>query len=168
MIYIEQIQEVIAHLSYWEGIIKSIETSGQVDQLEERYKEARAQVDNYLDEWTCLQDERNQLIKNQGGHTNSIEISGLRSYSLRFYADGPNGIADKLFCYSVHHGGHMADLLTRFMHKGLTVKAAFLVGGAGGARGMQLGRGELDYLRCPGEREQRKIRSMLLSKYPIL
>ncbi len=48
-------------------------------------------------------------------------------YHLKFYADCPeNGPKNKLFTYPVHDGKHVCDLLSRFLVKGYTLRAAFL------------------------------------------
>lgn len=55
-------------------------------------------------------------------------MSEKKLYSIRFYADGPDGKTDnKLFTYSVYDGGHAADLLVRFLRKGFRVKSVYLV-----------------------------------------
>lgn len=55
-------------------------------------------------------------------------MSENKLYSIRFYADGPDGKTDnKLFSYSVYQGGHAADLLLRFLRKGFRIKSVYLV-----------------------------------------
>lgn len=162
----EQIEEVNDRLQYWEKEVDELAAVEKAEEIADVYQEAIGQVNLCMDELIYLQDELN----------NSKEISicipdeseQKKLYSLRFYADGPGGLLNKLFCYPVHHGRHTADLLMRFIKKGLTIKSAFVVGGAGGDKGVQLGLGELAYLTCPGEKEQNRIRSILLSKFPRL
>jgi hypothetical protein len=162
----EQIEEVNDRLQYWEKEVEELAALGQLHQVEDVYQEARGHVNLCLDELIGLQDE---LASTQGKNAlREVEPRGIKLYSLRFYADGPGGLSNKLFCYPVHHGGHMADLLARFIRKGLTIKAAYLVGGAGGERGVQLGRGELAYLTCSGDQEQGRVRAILLAKFPRL
>jgi len=162
----EQIEEVNDRLQYWEKEVDELAAVEKAEEIADVYQEAIGQVNLCMDELIYLQDELN----------NSKEISicipdeseQKKLYSLRFYADGPGGLLNKLFCYPVHHGRHTADLLMRFIKKGLTIKSAFVVGGAGGDKGVQLGLGELAYLTCPGEKEQNRIRAILLSKFPRL
>lgn len=162
----QQIQEVNDRLEYWEKEVEELGLLGRPKEIADVYQEARGQVNLCLDELICLQDE---LTSTQGKNAlQRVEPGEIKLYSLRFYADGSGGLINKLFCYPVHHGGHMADLLARFIQKGLTIKAAYLVGGAGGERGVQLGRGELAYLTCSGNQEQRKVRAILLAKFPRL
>ncbi|GGG62532.1 MULTISPECIES: hypothetical protein [Hymenobacter] len=55
-------------------------------------------------------------------------MSEKKLYSIRFYADGPDGKTDnKLFNYSVYQGGHAADLLLRFLRKGFRIKSVYLI-----------------------------------------
>jgi hypothetical protein len=161
----EQIQEVNDRLQYWEKEVEELAIMGNLECIRDVYQEARGHVNLCLDELINLQDE---LASTQGKSNVGTQPGGLKSYSLRFYADGPGGLFNKLFCYPVHHGGHLADLLARFIKKGLTIKAAYLVGGAGGDRGVQLSRGDLAYLTCSGDQEQRKVRAVLLAKFPGL
>ncbi len=160
----EQIEQVNDRLQYWEKEVEELTAMGQFDQVGDVYQEARGQVNLCLDELISLQDE---LSSTQGKKASrEEETAGVKLYSLRFYADGPGGLSNKLFCYPVHHGGHLADLLARFIEKGLTIKAAYMVGGAGGDKGVQLGRGELAFLMCSGEKERSRVRAMLLGKFP--
>lgn len=162
----EQIQEVNDRLQYWEKEVEELAELGKLEEIADVYQEARSQVNLCMDELICLQDElENNGQKNQLSEVRPVE---LKLYSLRFYADGPGGLINKFFCYPVHHGRHTADLLMRFIGKGLTIKSAFVVGGAEGDKGVQLGRGELAYLTCTGEKEQSRIRAILLSKFPRL
>ncbi|RZK43271.1 MAG: hypothetical protein EOO61_05060 [Hymenobacter sp.] len=162
----EQIQEINDRLQYWEKEVEELAAIGKAEEIADVYQEAVNQVNLCIDELVYLQDELNS-----NGELNTC-ITGkserIKVYSLRFYADGPGGLLNKLFCYPVHHGRHTADLLMRFIRKGLTIKSAFVVGGAGGDRGVQLGLGELAYLTCTGEKEQARIRAILLSKFPRL
>ena len=160
-----QIQEINDRLQYWEKEVERLAVLGQLHQVENVYQEARGQVNLCLDELIYLQDELNSA---RGENALSIELGGIKLYSLRFYADGPGGLVNKLFCYPVHHGRHLADLLVKFIKKGMTVKAAYMVGGVGGEKGIQLGRGELAYLTCSGDREQERVRSILMAKFPRL
>lgn len=57
-------------------------------------------------------------------------------YHLKFYADCPDGTANKLFCYPVHDGKHACDLLARFLSKSFRLRAAFL--GLPGEKGSAL------------------------------
>ena len=157
----ERIREVNQRFEYWEAEVERL----AVDKTANVYQKAREQFSSCLDELICLQDE---LPTTEDKTPSGVDSRGVLRYSLRFYGDGPEGFPDNLFCYPVHHGGHMADLLTRIIAKRRTVKAVFLVGGAGGGRGTQLSKSELDYLRCPGEREQGRIRAILMSKFPKL
>jgi len=162
----EQIQEVNDRLQYWEKEVEELAGMGKLEEIADVYQEARSQVSLCMDELISLQDELNSSRqKNQLSGAGPIE---LKLYSLRFYTDGPGGLMNKFFCYSVHHGGHAADLLTKFISKGLTIKAAYMVGGTGGERGVQLGRGELAYLTCTREVDQARARAILLSKFPRL
>lgn len=161
----EQIQEVNERLEYWEKEVEELGELGHREEIADVYQEARGQVNLCLDELICLQDE---LTRTQGKDAFKEVPGGIKLYSLRFYADGSGGLVNKLFCYPVHHGRHVADLLVRFIKKGLTIKAAWLVGGAGGEKGVQLGRGELAYLTCSGDKEQERVRSILLAKFPRL
>ncbi len=162
----EQIQEVNDRLQYWENEVEELAEMGKLECIRDVYQEARGQVNLCLDELICLQDELNST---QGKSAiRAVQPAGIKLYSLRFYADEPGGMLNKFFCYPVHHGGHMADLLTRFIRKGLAIKAAYLVGGPGGERGVQLGRGDLAYLTCSGEKEQNKVREILMAKFPRL
>lgn len=162
----EQIQEVNDRLQYWEKEVEELSELGRREEIADVYQEARGQVNLCLDELIYLQDE---LASTRGKNTlERVEPSEIKLYSLRFYADGSGGLVNRLFCYPVHHGGHMADLLCRFIQRGLTIRAAYLVGGAGGERGVQLGRGELAFLTCSGDREQKRVRSILLAKFPRL
>lgn len=162
----EQIQEVNDRLQYWEKEVEELAAIGKAEEIADVYQEAMGQVSLCLDELIYLQDE----LGSKGVKSQIDEIGPLETklYSLRFYADGPGGLLNKFFCYPVHHGRHTADLLLKFIGKGLTIKAAYLVGGAGDEKGVQLGRGELAYLMCTGEKEQSKIRAILLSKFPRL
>jgi len=159
----EQIQEVNERLQYWEKEVEKLAAIGKAEEIADVYQEAVNQVNLCMDELVYLQDEVGS--KSQVDGIGPLET---KLYSLRFYADGPGGLLNKLFCYPVHHGRHTADLLIRFIRKGLTIKSAFVVGGAGGDRGVQLGLGELAYLTCTGEKEQSRIRAILLSKFPRL
>ncbi|RZK34950.1 MAG: hypothetical protein EOO61_12745 [Hymenobacter sp.] len=159
----EQIREVNDRLQYWENEVAELAAIGKAEEIADVYQEAVNQVNLCVDELICLQDEVGS--KSQVDETGPL---GTKLYSLRFYADEPGGLLNKLFCYPVHHGRHTADLLMRFIKKGLTIKSAFVVGGAGGDRGVQLGLGELAYLTCTGEKEQGRIRAILLSKFPRL
>jgi len=87
-------------------------------------------------------------------------------YSLRFYADCPDGQQNKLFVYSVHQGGHAADLLKRFLGKGFSIRAAFLVVEGSGGRGQQLAPAVLEHLAWSGPEQEAQVRAELLSKYP--
>lgn len=162
----EQIQEVNDRLQYWEKEVEELVAIGKAEEIADVYQEAVSQVNLCMDELIYLQDELNS-----NGELNTCitrKSESMKVYSLRFYADGPGGLMNKLFCYPVNHGRHAADLLMRFIRKGLTIKSAFVVGGAGDDRGVQLGLGELAYLMCRGEKEQIRIRAILLSKFPRL
>ncbi|TDN37234.1 hypothetical protein E4631_25560 [Hymenobacter sp. UV11] len=162
----EQIQEVNDRLQYWEKEVEELAAMGKAEEIADVYQEAMGQVNLCLDELIYLQDELGgEGIKSQ---IDEVRPIGIKLYSLRFWADGPGGLLNKFFCYPVHHGRHTADLLMKFIGKGLTIKAAYLVGGSGGEKGVQLGRGELAYLMCTGEKEQSRIRAILLSKFPRL
>ncbi len=162
----EQIQEVNDRLQYWEKEVEELAAMGKLEEIADVYQEALGQVSLCLDELIYLQDELGSKgVKSQADGVGPLET---KLYSLRFWADGPGGLLNKFFCYPVHHGRHTADLLMRFIGKGLTIKAAYLVGGSGGEKGVQLGRGELAYLMCTGEKEQSRIRAILLSKFPRL
>jgi hypothetical protein len=162
----EQIEEVNDRLQYWEKEVDELAAVEKAEEIADVYQEAIGQVNLCMDELIYLQDELNNSKEINICIPDESEQKKL--YSLRFYADGPGGLLNKLFCYPVHHGRHTADLLMRFIKKGLTIKSAFVVGGAGGDKGVQLGLGELAYLTCPGEKEQNRIRSILLSKFPRL
>jgi len=162
----DQIREVNDRLHYWEKEVDELAAIGKAQEIADVYQEAIGQVNLCMDELIYLQD---KLNNSKDVNTCIIENSEkIKVYSLRFYADGPDGLLNKFFCYPVHHGKHIADLLMRFIRKGLTIKSAFVVGGAGGDKGVQLGLGELAYLMCPGEKEQNRIRAILLSKFPRL
>lgn len=89
-------------------------------------------------------------------------------YSLKFYADCPEGESNKLFCYPVHHGGHAADLITRFMGKGFTIRAAFMVVEGSGTKGVQLAPVVLEHLAwSPGEMVAR-VKDELLTRFPLM
>jgi len=162
----EQIQEVNDRLQYWEKEVEELAGLGKLEEIADVYQEAKSQVSLCLDELIYLQDE----LGSKGVKSQIDEVGplGAKLYSLRFWADGPGELLNKFFCYPVHHGRHTADLLMKFIGKGLTIKAAYLVGGSGGEKGVQLGRGELAYLMCTGEKEQSRIRAILLSKFPRL
>lgn len=162
----EQIEEVNDRLQYWEKEVDELAAVEKAEEIADVYQEAIGQVNLCMDELIYLQDELNNSKEINICIPDKSEQKKL--YSLRFYADGPGGLLNKLFCYPVHHGRHTADLLMRFIKKGLTIKSAFVVGGAGGDKGVQLGLGELAYLTCPGEKEQNRIRAILLSKFPRL
>lgn len=162
----EQIQEVNDRLQYWEKKVEELGAVGKLEKIADVYQEAMGQVSLCLDEWISLQDELNST--KEEGQLDRTEVLKPKLYSLKFYADGAGGVSDKLFCYPVHHGGHTADLLTWFIKRGLTIKAVWVVGGLGGVRGVQLGRGELAYLTCSGEREKNRIRAILMNKFPKL
>lgn len=87
-------------------------------------------------------------------------------YSLRFYADCPNGEQNKLFAYPVQQGGHAADLLRRFLAQGFQVRAAFMVVLGSGERGQQLAPAVLEHLAWSGPEQEARVRAELLSKYP--
>jgi hypothetical protein len=162
----EQIQEINDRLQYWEKEVEELAGLGKLEEIADVYQEAKSQVSLCLDELIYLQDELgSKEVKSQ---IDELGPLGDKLYSLRFWADGPGGLLNKFFCYPVHHGRHTADLLMKFIGKGLTIKAAYLVGGSGGEKGVQLGRGELAYLMCTGEKEQSRIRAILLSKFPRL
>jgi len=162
----EQIQEVNDRLQYWEKEVEELAGLGKLEEIDDVYQEAKSQVSLCLDELIYLQDELGSKgVKNQ---IDEVGPLGAKLYSLRFWADGPGELLNKFFCYPVHHGRHTADLLMKFIGKGLTIKAAYLVGGSGGEKGVQLGRGELAHLMCTGEKEQGRIRAILLSKFPRL
>jgi len=65
-------------------------------------------------------------------------------YHLKFYADCPDGLKNKLFCYSVHDGKHAADLLSRFKANGFTLRAAFI--GAPGQLGQQITKVQMTFI----------------------
>jgi len=162
----EQIEEVYDRLQYWEKEVEELEAIGKLEEITDVYQEARSQVNLCMDELIFLQDELDS--KKEVSYSIIEDKVKLNLYSVRFYADRPGGVMNKFFCYPVHHGGHIADLLKRFIMKGLTIKSAFVVGSAGGDKGMQLGRGELAFLTCPGEKEQARLRAILLAKFPRL
>ena len=87
-------------------------------------------------------------------------------YSLRFYADCPEGESNKLFCYRVHQGGHAADLITKFMADGFKVRAAFMVVEGSGTRGMQLAQPVLEHLAWSSGEVVASVRGELLTKFP--
>lgn len=87
-------------------------------------------------------------------------------YSLRFYADCPNGEQNKLFAYPVQQGGHAADLLRRFLAQGFKIRAAFVVVQGSGERGQQLAPAVLEHLAWSGPEQEARVRAELLSKYP--
>ena len=87
-------------------------------------------------------------------------------YSLRFYADCPDGESNKLFCYRVHQGGHAADLITKFMADGFKVRAAFMVVEGSGTRGMQLAQPVLEHLAWSSGEVVASVRSELLTRFP--
>lgn len=87
-------------------------------------------------------------------------------YSLRFYADCPDGKIDKLFSYPVHHGGHAFDLLRRFFARGFDVRAAFIELEGQSSTNTQLMPYALVQLASGGPDEEVKSRAELLSKYP--
>ena len=87
-------------------------------------------------------------------------------YSLRFYADCPEGESNKLFCYRVHQGGHAADLITKFMADGFKVRAAFMVVEGSGTRGMQLAQPVLEHLAWSSGEVVASVRSELLARFP--
>ncbi len=90
----------------------------------------------------------------------------MKLYSLRFYADCPDGQIDKLFTYPVHHGGHAFDLIRRFLARGFTVRAAFMEAKEEGAPNEQLAVGVLVQLESGGPVEEARTRAGLLTKYP--
>lgn len=65
-------------------------------------------------------------------------------YHLKFYADCPDGLKNKLFCYSVHDGKHAADLLSRFKANGFAPRAAFI--GAPGQLGQQISKVQMTFI----------------------
>ena len=87
-------------------------------------------------------------------------------YSLRFYADCPEGESNKLFCYRVHQGGHAVDLITRFMGAGYKVRAAFVVVEGSGTRGVQLAQVVLEHLAWSSGEVVSRVRGELLAKFP--
>ena len=162
----ERIREVDERCEYWEKERAELATMGKSEEIDDKLRKANSQLNICLEGWTILNDELNST--KEKGQIDGAEVLRPKLYSLKFYADGAEGVSDKLFCYPVHHGGHTADLLTRFIKSGLTIKAAYLVGGLSGEKGMQLGRGELEYLTCTGEKEKNRIRAILMSKFPKL
>lgn len=162
----ERIREVDERFEYWEKKRAELATMSESDGISDKLRKVDSQLNICLDEWTVLNDELNST--REKGQIDGAEVLRPKLYSLKFYADGTGGVSDKLFCYPVHHGGHTADLLTRFIRSGLTIKAAYLVGGREGVKGVQLGRGELEYLTCTGEKEKNRIRAILMSKFPKL
>ncbi|SDZ01397.1 hypothetical protein [Hymenobacter psychrophilus] len=93
-------------------------------------------------------------------------LTTFNLYSLRFYADCPDGQQNKLFTYSVHQGGHAADLLRRFCAQGFKVRAAFMVVAGSGEKGQQLAPAILEHLAWSGPEQEAKVRAELLTKYP--
>lgn len=87
-------------------------------------------------------------------------------YSLRFYADCPDGEQNKLFAYPVQQGGHAADLLKRFLAQGFKVRAAFVVVQGSGDRGQQLAATTLEHLAWSGAEQEARVRAELLNKFP--
>ena len=87
-------------------------------------------------------------------------------YSLKFYADCPEGESNKLFCYRVHQGGHAADLITRFMGAGYKVRAAFMVVEGSGTKGMQLAQVVLEHLAWSTGEVVASVRNELLTRFP--
>jgi hypothetical protein len=87
-------------------------------------------------------------------------------YSLRFYADCPDGQENKLFAYSVQQGGHAADLLKRFLANGFRVRAAFMVVQGSGEKGQQVAATVLEHLAWSGPEQEGRVRAELLTKYP--
>ena len=162
----ERIEKVNDRFKYWENEVYEMAAMSKSDDIKVGYQEANNQLSLCLEEWVILQDELNSTKEKE--QINGAEVLRPKLYSLKFYANGAGEVSDKLFCYPVHHGGHTADLLTRFIKSGLTIKAAYLVGGLSGEKGVQLGRGELEYLTCTGEKEKNRIRAILMSKFPKL
>lgn len=87
-------------------------------------------------------------------------------YSLKFYADCPDGQTNKLFSYPVHHGGHAFDLLRRFFARGFDVRAAFIELQGQGTTNTQLVPYALVQLASGGPDKEAEARADLLSKYP--
>jgi hypothetical protein len=87
-------------------------------------------------------------------------------YSLRFYADCPDGQENKLFAYPVQQGGHAADLLRRFIANGFRVRAAFVVVQGSGEKGQQLAPAVLEHLAWSGPEQEARVWAELLTKYP--
>jgi hypothetical protein len=82
-------------------------------------------------------------------------------YHLKFYADCPDGgDKNKFFCYPVHDGKHVCDLLARFLSKGFRLRAAFL--GLPGALGQALPASAVQFPSSVA------AASSLLVKYPPL
>ena len=162
----ERIEEVNGRFKYWENEVDELAAMGKSDDITTGYQKANNQLSLCLEEWIILQDELNSTKKEE--QVDGVGVLKPELYLLKFYAGGAGGVSNKLFCYSVHHGGHTADLLTWFIKRGLAIKAVWVVGGLGGVEGVQLGRGELAYLTCSGEREKNRIRAILMSKFPKL
>lgn len=89
-------------------------------------------------------------------------------YSLKFYADCPEGESNKLFSYSVHHGGHAADLITRFMGKAFTIRAAFMVVEGSGTKGVQLAPVVLEHLAWSSREMVARVKDELLTRFPLI
>ena len=87
-------------------------------------------------------------------------------YSLKFYANCPDGQIDKLFTYPVHHGGHAFDLLRRFFAKGFDVRAAFIEVQGERSSSAQLVPYALVQLASGGSDQEARVRAELLTKYP--
>lgn len=87
-------------------------------------------------------------------------------YSLRFYADCPDGQENKLFAYPVQQGGHAADLLRRFLIQGFSIRAAFMVVQGSGNKGQKLAPTSLEHLAWSTPEQEAQVRAELLSKYP--
>jgi len=155
--------DLVAMNGTWKGTDMITISDNELDDI---IRDIYVKQSIYLEQWVILNDELNSTEKKE--QITEAEVLKPKLYSLKFYADDAGGISNKFFCYPVHHGGHTADLLTRFIKSGLTIKAAYLVGGLGGKKGVQLGTSELAYLTCSGEKEKNRIRTILMSKFPKL
>lgn len=89
-------------------------------------------------------------------------------YSLRFYADGPDGeTPNKLFSYPIHQGGHGADLLLRFLRRGFEVKAVFVVEpDQVGQLGQRVPPTWVEVLRWGTQEQAGEVRGRMLERWP--
>ncbi len=66
----------------------------------------------------------------------------------------------------MQQGGHAADLLRRFLARGFSIRAAFVVMQGSGEKGQRLAPTVLEYLAWSSPEQEAQVRAELLSQYP--